>query len=1692
VSPEETLGAARHGPRPEAGEETLYRSKRSLVVRRRASGGDTVVCKESLGPSAAEQSGRERRLLEQLQGLPGVPQLAPGVWAANVVAMRDARALPVGQAWQQPLPLTELLDIAQQLARTLAGIHRRGFCHGDIHPSNVLVADGGRSVLLVDFDSASSAATPSRGPGNGDSAYMAPELTGRTGRAVDQRADLYGLGATLYRLATGQPPFTSSDPLTLVHQQLACRPLPPIALRPGLPAMLSAIISRLLEKEPERRYQSAEGLALDLQRMGKGDPEQPAFALGELDFPLRLAAPDEPVGRETELRSLQAALDQAVRGGARGVVLSGAPGVGKTTLVEQLRPMVAARGGWFVSGKFGPGGAGSAADGVQQALGALAGLLLAQPDPAQDLRRERILAALGPNAVALAEWVLGCRSLLGIEPSPPQARAGEARMLQAGVALLRAVASTARPIVLVFDDLQWAGMQAVRFVDALLSEPQLAGLLVVVAFRDGELDAAHPLVPMLARWEQRGSLALRLALPGLPPAVLAAMLQRMLRLAPSAAARLAGAIAPRTGGNPYDTVEFVNALRRDGVLSLGPGGWQWSDAAIGRYLGHGDVVALLNARIRHLPEASQYVLAAVACLGGQARAEVLQVACECVDGAALQATLAPALQEGLLVGCAEAGVRFPHDRVHEATYGLLQPQARAALHLQLARRLAAVPGMAALAAAQYLPATGEITDVQERRRVAILLRDGAAQCRLTQDAVAERFLSAALHLAESASAPAEVAWLADIETALHAVLYRLGRLAEADEIYRSIEGRGLTALLRAEAVCVQISSLSNRSRHAQAMDLGTGLLRDLGLAVPQEQLQEQVQARLDDLDHWVGGLDPDQAVHAAPMSDARMLAAAAVLDRMLTPAFFHDPALFAWLVLESHRLWAAYGPCPALVGLLCSVPTVTGAVRGDYRIGYAAARHGLAASECMGWEPETSRARHIFSFVAVHWFEPLEQGIRQAQRAREGLLQGGDLQFACFTFHTALVGMFDCAPTLEVCAAETEAGLAFAGRTGNEHANTFFLVYRQLLRALRGETSAPGSLSDAGFDAADLEQKLATPSSAAVLFHANCALAAALFGQDAALARHSEAAMELVRFTQGGYRSALVYLLRALSLARQAREPDAPRRRLMKELDGCVQWLGRRAADAPANFGHLHQLVQAEAAWTRGNFRDAAQAFDQALREVVECPRPWHRALIAERAAQFHRSYGLERAGRALMAEAVAAYQSWGARGKVRQLLDAFPDLMPSQPPAALEQGVPSREAIDLLAVVRASQALSSQTSVESLQAQVVELLSAITGASTVRLLLRDNGGDTWNPAACGPVPLGPVRYVQRTGQVLVVDDALHDDRFAADPYFKGLDSCALMLLPILHQGACNAILLLESRRARASFSAESAHAAGLIAGQLAVSMENARLYASLERKVAERTRALGRLNAQLEERVLQRTAQLAQANQELQAFAYSLAHDLRTPLMSIAGFASVLEEPVQEPERRRHYGGRIRAGVAQMSGLIEALLSLAAVSHAPLSWEELDLARLAHVWLANARRIEPGRCVEAEIQEPLKARGDPRLLRQLMDQLLSNAWKFTAGRETARISVGAQEGAAGETVYFVRDDGVGFDMAYAGKLFQPFYRLHTTDQFAGIGIGLASARRIVARHGGRIWTQAAPGAGATFYFTLGKACGHPESRERQ
>ena len=252
-------------------------------------------------------------------------------------------------------------------------------------------------------------------------------------------------------------------------------------------------------------------------------------------------------------------------------------------------------------------------------------------------------------------------------------------------------------------------------------------------------------------------------------------------------------------------------------------------------------------------------------------------------------------------------------------------------------------------------------------------------------------------------------------------------------------------------------------------------------------------------------------------------------------------------------------------------------------------------------------------------------------------------------------------------------------------------------------------------------------------------------------------------------------------------------------------------------------------------------------------------------------------------------------------------------------------------------------------------------------------------------------------------------------------------------------------------------------------------------RQIRRQARHLEALNAQLESRVARRTAQLQESVRELEAFSQAVAHDLRGPLSTIGGFCGWLGKPAAGAlsDKGQHYLQRIKASTEHMAELIEALLALSQLSRVELRREPVDLSALAHQALAGCQAREPGRSVHCTVRPGMHCLGDGRLLRQVLENLIGNAWKFSSRQAHAAIKVGAEPGPPARPVFFVRDNGAGFDMAHADKLFGPFQRLHSQAEFDGTGIGLATVHRIVRRHEGRVWAESAPGAGASFFFTL-------------
>lgn len=389
--------------------------------------------------------------------------------------------------------------------------------------------------------------------------------------------------------------------------------------------------------------------------------------------------------------------------------------------------------------------------------------------------------------------------------------------------------------------------------------------------------------------------------------------------------------------------------------------------------------------------------------------------------------------------------------------------------------------------------------------------------------------------------------------------------------------------------------------------------------------------------------------------------------------------------------------------------------------------------------------------------------------------------------------------------------------------------------------------------------------------------------------------------------------------------------------------------------------------------------------------------------------------------------------------------------------------------LVQAVQDLSQARSIDSISAIVRTAARTLSGADGATFILRDGekchyaDEDAISPLWKGqrfPMSACISGWTMLNKKPAVIKDIYEDERIPFNAYRPTFVK-SLVMVPIRKDDPIGAIGIYWAERHMASdFEVELLQA---LANTTAVAMENVRVYAELEQRVEDRTR------------------QLQEANRELETFSYSVSHDLQAPLRHIRGYVDLLVSDHLDrlDGDARHYVERIKVGATRMGDLIADLLRLARFARVDLNAEPVDLSAMARQLTDAFAEENPSRLAELRLEKGLRVDGDAALLKIVMENLFGNAWKFTSTREKTVIEFGASSKPDGTTVYFVKDNGVGFDMRRAGKLFGPFQRLHSEKEFRGTGIGLATVDRIIRRHGGRLWAEAAVDQGATFFFTL-------------
>ncbi|XYH99108.1 protein kinase domain-containing protein [Sorangium sp. So ce1128] len=663
---------------------------------------------------------REHAILRDLT-MPGVPRaldlLPHGRGLALVLEDLGPTSLADLIARRGRLDAKTTLRIMAPLVRTLDALHRRHILHKDIKPRNVMIDEATLSPRLIDFGIAARLAQETQEASameglEGTPAYIAPEQTGRMNRPVDRRSDLYALGVTLYHMLTGATPFQAADATEAIHAHLTRVPAPPHAVVKDVPRGLSDVVIRLLAKAPEDRYQSARGLLSDLeecQRRLDASGTVAPFPLGRDDLVEDVVLPDRLVGREAELDALKAALDQARSGAATLALVAGPPGIGKSALVRELCAKEA-REAYFAPGKFDAMARSMPLSAFSQVIRALVRQALVEPPDTLLARKHAIEAALGQSGRVVTDLCPELELVIGPQPQLPAAGASEAKnRLALLIRRFLSVFSRAdAPLVVFFDDLQWADLASLDLLRRLLTDMDTHHLCVVGAYRDEEVDAAHPLTATIGTLREAGIEPFEVTLGPLPPAAVTAIVAEALHADLGRAEPLAALIGDKTHSNPLFLGQFLRELESDGLLRFDPEarGFAWDLARVKGAMVTDNVLALMTRKIERLAPATRRALMCASCIGASFDLRTLATIVERSPWT-VAADLREALREGLvqplggnyrlLEGAGDAlepmdvavPYRFLHDRVKEACYALVPEAERPAVHLAIGRLLMA-------------------------------------------------------------------------------------------------------------------------------------------------------------------------------------------------------------------------------------------------------------------------------------------------------------------------------------------------------------------------------------------------------------------------------------------------------------------------------------------------------------------------------------------------------------------------------------------------------------------------------------------------------------------------------------------------------------------------------------------------------------------------------------------------------------------------------------------------------------------------------------------------------------------------------------------------------------------------------------------------------------------------------------------
>ena len=1186
--------------------------------------------------------------------------------------------------------------------------------------------------------------------------------------------------------------------------------------------------------------------------------------LGQNDTPNRLLIPEKLYGRAQEIDILGASLDRVVgSGGTELVLVSGYSGIGKSSVVNELHKLLLPPRGLFASGKFDQYKRDIPYATLAQCFQGLIRPLLGKNEAELRRWRDELLEALDPNGLLIVDLVPQLKAIIGEQPPVPELPPQDAqhRFQLVFRRFIGVFARAEHPLALFLDDLQWLDAATLDMLEDLLTQQDVHHLMLIGAYRDNEVDSAHPLMRKLEAIRQAGGKVQEIVLAPLTPEDLGRLIADSLHCDQENAAPLAQLIYEKTAGNPFFTIQFISALAEEELLKFDNGEARWSWDLNRIYAkGYTDNVAdLMVGKLNRLPIETQNALQQLACLGNSAEFSTIQMVYQ-ESSEGMHSQLWEAVKVGLIFR-SEDSYKFLHDRVQEAAYSLIPQELRAEAHLRIGRLLTANTLPEKLEERifeivnQLNCGSQLITSAAERVRVAELNFIAGRRAKIST-----AYVSALKYFAAGRALLTQESWehnyelIFCIECAMAECELLTADMVRAENRLSLLAQQAKSGHDIAVVTRLRLTLYTTMDRSDRGVEVCLDYLRLGGTNWSPHPTSDEVRREYDRIWSLVGARQIEELIDLPLMTNPDLLDAMNVLTEVVTPALFCDENLSSLVICRMVNLSLEHGNSDASCFAYVWLAIIAGPRFGNYKDGFRFGRLGYDLVEKRGLKRFQARTYMSFGDIVMPWTKHVQAGRDLVRRAFDAANEIGDVTFAAYSCDHLIKNLLAAGDELAEVQREAENALAFAQKVRFGLVIDHLTAQLGLVRTLRGLTPKFGSFNDQGFDEFRFERRLASNPALAELecWYWVRKLQACFFAGDYASAVDSSLSAQRQLWTSPSqFETAELSFYGALSHAASwdSTLPDE-REHHFEPLKVYHRQLEVWAENCPENFENRAALVGAEIARIEGRVLDAEHLYEQAIRSAQINGFVHNEALANELAARFYAARGFEKIAHVYLLEAKYCYLRWGATGKVRQLEELYPQLREEKLALSSTSTIETPvEYLDLATVLKVSQAVAGETGLDKLIDTLMR--TAIEHAGAERGLLILPRGDELRveaeattgsagvivrqrEAAASALPESIIHYVARTKDRVILDDATLQNPFFADAYLRDRHARSILCLPLIHQGKFSGVLYLENSLTPHVFTPTRITVLKLLASQAAISLENTRLYVNLEEREAK------------------------------------------------------------------------------------------------------------------------------------------------------------------------------------------------------------------------------------------------------------------